>query len=151
MLIASHPIKSISPWRRGQRKLRATIMSSSSSALPARQERQASGRRVSGSHEPGGRGTRQDPSECAYDGLVRQHGTSAAAPTFRRTAEVKMRITTCLPGGSFKLDRQDAGTAPQMLPMAPGKHVLEFSKSISQYQQSRGRLPTHRLAPLKWN
>lgn len=42
--------------------------------------------------------------------------------------KVKMRITSVPPGASFKLDSQESGVTPQMLPIAPGKHVLEFNK-----------------------
>lgn len=42
--------------------------------------------------------------------------------------KVKMRITSVPPGATVKLDSQDSGVTPQMLPIAPGKHVLEFSK-----------------------
>ena len=42
--------------------------------------------------------------------------------------KIKMSITSVPSGASLKLDSQDSGITPQMLPMAPGKHVLEFSK-----------------------
>jgi len=42
--------------------------------------------------------------------------------------KIKMSITSVPSGASFKLDSQDSGVTPQMLPIAPGKHVLEFSK-----------------------
>jgi hypothetical protein len=44
------------------------------------------------------------------------------------TFKVKMRITSVPTGASFKLDSQESGVTPQMLPIAPGKHVLDFSK-----------------------
>ena len=42
--------------------------------------------------------------------------------------KIKMRITSVPSGATLKLDSQESGVTPQMLPMAPGKHVLEFSK-----------------------
>ena len=42
--------------------------------------------------------------------------------------KVKMRITSVPAGATIKLDSQESGVTPQMLPIAPGKHVLEFSK-----------------------
>ena len=42
--------------------------------------------------------------------------------------KIKMSITTIPPGASLKLDSQESGVTPQVLPIAPGKHVLEFSK-----------------------
>jgi hypothetical protein len=42
--------------------------------------------------------------------------------------KVKMRISSVPPGANFKIDSQESGITPQMLPIAPGKHVLEFSK-----------------------
>ena len=31
-------------------------------------------------------------------------------------------------GATIKVDSQESGVTPQMVPMAPGKHVVEFSK-----------------------
>jgi len=42
--------------------------------------------------------------------------------------KVKMNIVSTPSGASFKLDSQPSGVTPQNLPIAPGKHVLEFSK-----------------------
>ena len=42
--------------------------------------------------------------------------------------KVKMHITSIPSGASLKLDSQDSGVTPEVLPIAPGKHVLEFSK-----------------------
>lgn len=42
--------------------------------------------------------------------------------------KIKMSITSVPSGASFKLDSQDSGITPQILSIAPGKHVLEFSK-----------------------
>jgi PEGA domain-containing protein len=42
--------------------------------------------------------------------------------------KVKMNIASTPSGASFKLDSQPAGVTPQILPIAPGKHVLEFTK-----------------------
>jgi hypothetical protein len=42
--------------------------------------------------------------------------------------KIKMSITSVPSGASLKLDSQDVGVAPQMLAVAPGTHVLEFSK-----------------------
>lgn len=42
--------------------------------------------------------------------------------------KIKMSITSVPPGAGIKLDSQESGVTPQMLPIAPGKHVLEFSK-----------------------
>jgi hypothetical protein len=42
--------------------------------------------------------------------------------------KVKMNVTSVPPGANVKLDSQPAGVTPQVLPIAPGKHVLEFSK-----------------------
>ena len=42
--------------------------------------------------------------------------------------KIKMRIISVPPGATVKLDSQESGLTPQMLPIAPGKHVLEFSK-----------------------
>jgi hypothetical protein len=42
--------------------------------------------------------------------------------------KVKMHISSVPPGASVKLDSQPSGLTPQVLPIVPGKHVLEFSK-----------------------
>ncbi|MGC2446349.1 MAG: PEGA domain-containing protein [Candidatus Sulfotelmatobacter sp.] len=42
--------------------------------------------------------------------------------------KVKMHISSIPSGASLKLDSQDSGVTPAVLPIAPGKHVLEFSK-----------------------
>ena len=42
--------------------------------------------------------------------------------------KIKMSITSVPPGAAVKLDSQDSGVTPQMLPIAPGKHILEFIK-----------------------
>jgi hypothetical protein len=42
--------------------------------------------------------------------------------------KVKMNITSVPSGASLKPDSQESGVTPQVLPIAPGKHVLEFSK-----------------------
>jgi hypothetical protein len=42
--------------------------------------------------------------------------------------KVKMSVTSVPSGASIKIDSQDSGLTPQALPIAPGKHVLEFSK-----------------------
>lgn len=42
--------------------------------------------------------------------------------------KVKMHITSVPSAASLKLDSQDSGVTPQVLPIAPGRHVLEFSK-----------------------
>jgi hypothetical protein len=42
--------------------------------------------------------------------------------------KIKMSITSVPTGASLKLDSQVSGVTPQVLPIAPGKHVLEFSK-----------------------
>lgn len=42
--------------------------------------------------------------------------------------KVKMHITSMPSGANLKLDSQYSGVTPQVLPIAPGKHVLEFSK-----------------------
>jgi hypothetical protein len=42
--------------------------------------------------------------------------------------KVKMNVTSVPSGASLKLDSQDSGLTPQVLPIPPGKHVLEFSK-----------------------
>jgi hypothetical protein len=42
--------------------------------------------------------------------------------------KIKMHVSSVPSGASLKLDSQDAGVTPQVVPMAPGKHVLEFSK-----------------------
>lgn len=42
--------------------------------------------------------------------------------------KIKMHITSVPSGANLKLDAQDSGVTPQVLPIAPGKHVLEFSK-----------------------
>ncbi len=42
--------------------------------------------------------------------------------------KVKMSVSSVPPGAAIKVDSQDSGVTPQMLPIAPGKHVLEFSK-----------------------
>ena len=42
--------------------------------------------------------------------------------------KVKMHVNSVPPGASIKVDSQDAGLTPQVVPIAPGKHVLEFSK-----------------------
>jgi PEGA domain len=42
--------------------------------------------------------------------------------------KVKMHITSVPAGATVKLDSQDSGVTPQILPIAPGKHVLEFTK-----------------------
>jgi hypothetical protein len=42
--------------------------------------------------------------------------------------KVKMNIASVPSGASFKLDSQPSGITPQVLPIAPGKHLMEFSK-----------------------
>jgi len=42
--------------------------------------------------------------------------------------KIKMSITSVPSGAGLKLDSQESGTTPQVLSIAPGKHVLEFSK-----------------------
>jgi len=42
--------------------------------------------------------------------------------------KIKMSITSVPAGASVKLDSQDSGVTPQILPVAPGKHTLELSK-----------------------
>ncbi len=42
--------------------------------------------------------------------------------------KIKMSIASVPSGASLKLDAQESGVTPQVLPIAPGKHVLEFSK-----------------------
>ena len=42
--------------------------------------------------------------------------------------KIKTSITSVPSGASLKLDSQESGVTPQMLPIAPGKHLLEFSK-----------------------
>jgi hypothetical protein len=42
--------------------------------------------------------------------------------------KIKMSITSVPFGASFKLDSEASGVTPQVLSIAPGKHVLEFSK-----------------------
>ncbi|MGP8140835.1 MAG: PEGA domain-containing protein [Terriglobales bacterium] len=42
--------------------------------------------------------------------------------------KIKMHITSVPSGAILKLDSQEAGMTPEVLPIAPGKHVLEFSK-----------------------
>jgi hypothetical protein len=42
--------------------------------------------------------------------------------------KIKMSVTSVPSGASVKLDSQESGVTPQMLAIAPGKHVLEFSK-----------------------
>jgi PEGA domain len=42
--------------------------------------------------------------------------------------KVKMHINSAPSGATIKLDSQESGVTPQVLPIAPGKHTLEFSK-----------------------
>jgi len=42
--------------------------------------------------------------------------------------KVRMNITSLPPGANVRLDSQPSGLTPQILPIAPGKHVLEFTK-----------------------
>jgi hypothetical protein len=42
--------------------------------------------------------------------------------------KIKMSVTSVPSGASLKLDSQESGVAPQVLSIAPGTHVLEFSK-----------------------
>jgi PEGA domain len=42
--------------------------------------------------------------------------------------KIKMSITSVPSGASLKLDAQESGVTPQILPVAPGKHTLEFSR-----------------------
>ncbi|HTT21134.1 MAG TPA: PEGA domain-containing protein [Candidatus Sulfotelmatobacter sp.] len=42
--------------------------------------------------------------------------------------KVRMNITSAPPGAGVKLDSQPSGVTPQVLPIAPGKHILEFTK-----------------------
>jgi len=42
--------------------------------------------------------------------------------------KVKMHISSTPSGAIIKLDSQESGVTPQVLPIAPGKHILEFSK-----------------------
>ncbi len=41
---------------------------------------------------------------------------------------IKLSITSVPSGAILKLDSQESGVTPQILPVAPGKHMLEFSK-----------------------
>jgi hypothetical protein len=42
--------------------------------------------------------------------------------------KVKMHITSVPPGATVKVDSQESGVTPAVVPIAPGKHVIEFSK-----------------------
>jgi len=42
--------------------------------------------------------------------------------------KIKMSISSTPAGASVKLDSQDSGVTPKLITVAPGKHVLEFSK-----------------------
>ncbi len=42
--------------------------------------------------------------------------------------KVKMHVNSNPTGATIKVDSQEAGVTPQVVPIAPGKHVLEFSK-----------------------
>lgn len=42
--------------------------------------------------------------------------------------KIRMNITSVPPGANVKLDSQPSGSTPQVLPIAPGKHLLEFTK-----------------------
>jgi len=42
--------------------------------------------------------------------------------------KVKMHISSTPSGATVKLDAQESGVTPQVLPIAPGKHTLEFTK-----------------------
>ena len=42
--------------------------------------------------------------------------------------KIKMHINSVPPGATIKVDGQDAGVTPQVVPIAPGKHTVEFSK-----------------------
>jgi hypothetical protein len=42
--------------------------------------------------------------------------------------KIKMTITSLPSGATLKLDSQGSGVTPQVLSIAPGKHVLEFNK-----------------------
>ena len=42
--------------------------------------------------------------------------------------KIKMSITSVPPGASVMVDSQPSGVTPQILPVAPGKHTLDFSK-----------------------
>lgn len=42
--------------------------------------------------------------------------------------KVKMHVTSVPPGATIKVDSEEAGVTPQVVPVAPGKHVLEFGK-----------------------
>lgn len=42
--------------------------------------------------------------------------------------KIKTNISSKPSGASLKLDAQDSGVTPEVLPIVPGKHVLEFSK-----------------------
>lgn len=42
--------------------------------------------------------------------------------------KIRMSISSVPSGASVKLDAQESGVTPEMIRIAPGKHVLEFSK-----------------------
>ena len=42
--------------------------------------------------------------------------------------KVKVHITSVPPGATVKVDSQESGVTPAVVPIAPGKHVLELSK-----------------------
>jgi hypothetical protein len=42
--------------------------------------------------------------------------------------KIKMSIASLPAGAGIKLDSQESGITPQILPIAPGKHTLEFNK-----------------------
>jgi PEGA domain-containing protein len=42
--------------------------------------------------------------------------------------KIKMSVASVPSGASLKLDSQESGVTPQIMRVAPGKHILEFSK-----------------------
>ena len=58
--------------------------------------------------------------------LLVAHNDSAGIPTSLKT--IPLRVVSVPPGAALKVDGQDAGIAPKVVPLTVGTHTLEFSK-----------------------
>lgn len=54
------------------------------------------------------------------------HNDASGVPTSLRT--IPLKIVSVPPGARLKVDGQDAGTAPRVVDLLVGTHILEFSK-----------------------
>jgi len=76
---------------------------------------------------PGGQKARISVTAHAMSSFARMELQPQHLPS-DEPMKVKMHINSAPTGASIRLDSQAAGVTPEVLPIAPGKHTLEFSK-----------------------